>query len=116
MGAGALLGRAGQAGAFAWTRASVPGAVGVACCLGFAAASTPPFGCGRARAQATSVSQFEVLDVAWVEDAGGDWLEAALLQQLAAEAGTALSADVAGNPRAMAKLRKQVCACVRVLV
>ena len=66
-----------------------------------------------ARPQSTSVSQFEVLDVAWAEDAGGDTLEAALLTHVAAEAGAALNADVAGNPRAMAKLRKQVRAHAR---
>jgi hypoxia up-regulated 1 len=56
-----------------------------------------------------AVSQFEVRDVAWVEHGvGGEALEAALLEHLAAEAGgEGGAAEVLASPRAVEKLRRQ---------
>lgn len=60
--------------------------------------------------QGASFSQFEVLDVAWVENLGGDNLEVVLMEHFADQFNQGLGggADVRASPKAMAKLRNQV--------
>ena len=53
--------------------------------------------------------QFVVKDVAWDAQCGGEDLERALIDHLAAEFKAKHGTDVRTVPRALAKLRKQVC-------
>lgn len=53
--------------------------------------------------------QFVVRDVAWDAQCGGEDLERALIDHLAAEFKAKHGTDVKTVPRALAKLRKQVC-------
>jgi hypoxia up-regulated 1 len=54
------------------------------------------------------VSQFEVLDIAWVEEHGGKHLEASLIRQFSEEFISKGGEDVLSFPKAIAKLKKQV--------
>lgn len=68
-------------------------------------------------AKGVSTSQFDVRDVIWREDVGGEQLELALMEHFADEFNAQLGSgqDVRSAPRAMAKLRKQVVRTKQIL-
>ncbi|KAL4458458.1 hypothetical protein ABPG75_013323 [Micractinium tetrahymenae] len=68
-------------------------------------------------AKGVSTSQFDVRDVIWREDVGGEQLELVLMEHFADEFNKQLGGgqDVRSTPRAMAKLRKQVVRTKQIL-
>ncbi|PSC68342.1 heat shock 70 kDa 17 isoform A [Micractinium conductrix] len=68
-------------------------------------------------AKGASISQFDVRDVIWREDLGGEQLELVLMEHFADEFNAKLGGDqdVRSAPRAMAKLRKQVVRTKQIL-
>ena len=65
-----------------------------------------------------SQNQLEVLDVAWDETAGVDAFDDLLIDHFASEfeAGQGAAGDISGSPRALAKLRKEVCSAAACAV
>lgn len=68
-------------------------------------------------AKGASISQFDVRDVVWRENLGGEHLELVLMEHFADEFNKQLGGgqDVRTVPRAMAKLRKQVARTKQIL-